>query len=100
MDNCFSSKFTSSIVRFISSETRSPEEYNNVTINLSRILVMTRKSESEFSSHVMLSNSCFTSFCVKKFGEGLVLFGIAIESKKWILLNSRNFLITTVTKYI
>ena len=46
MDNCFSSKFTSSIVRFISSETRSPEEYNNVTINLSRILVMTTENQN------------------------------------------------------
>ena len=82
MDNCFPSKFTLSTVKFISSETRSPDEYNRVTISLSRSLVMMRKSLSEFSSHVMLSRSCFTSFCVKKLGGDLILFGVVIESKK------------------
>ena len=81
MLNSFFSKFISSIVRFISSETRNPDEYNSVTINLSRVLIRMWKSEL-VSSHLIESNSCFISFWVKKLGFDLIFFGVVIESRK------------------
>ena len=40
---------------------------------------MMRKSLSEFSSHVMLSRSCFTSFCVKKLGGDLYILPSSVH---------------------